>query len=135
MPNYDLEEYHQVFPPKVGVILRIDCTHTEAQAIKNAPGLPEVAAALAFELGGPIGSAIVAGLVYALQGEIGEKDSGNGVIVAIDKRVFPLPTTSVSVHTKDTPAPGPPPVEIPQSSSNSVETGLRGLGNRGADRR
>lgn len=130
MPKYDLDEYHEFFPPKVGVILKIDCTHTEAQTIKNAPGLPEVAGALAFESGGGlIGAAIVAGLVYAVQGEIGEKDTGDGVVVAIDRRVLPIPTTSVSVHTKPKPAPAPS-VTPPARPPDVIEGGLRGIGNR-----
>lgn len=88
---------------------------------------------LAFESGGgPIGAAIVAGLVYAVQGEVGEKDTGHGVVVVIDRRILPIPTASVFVATKAAPVPSRTP---PPRRPDVIEGGLRGLGNRGADRK
>jgi hypothetical protein len=101
MPQSNVQPYGQVFPPKAGVVLHIVFTHLEAQAVRNAPGLAEIAAIMAGVALGPLAGSLVYGYVFAARQEIGDKDVGNGVDFAIDARsVPPPPSVSTSVASR-----------------------------------
>jgi uncharacterized protein YcfJ len=90
----------KLLPPRAGAEVVIDLSDTESNMIRDAKGLEAVGGVIGSQFG-PIPGVVVAGAVYALKGEIGQKNKGNGVSIKVEYLVVPvLMQGGISVHSR-----------------------------------